>query len=174
MIEEQSPKQKPVQWKIIIPVAIVVVLCCICLAVAGVLAYMGTKGSGPLSMLATNTSTPTSTPTPTHTPIPTRTSTPIPQISGDWDFYYSWDCNTYNSPADNLTFSDNGTYEYTYSGQTGSSFGTWFVYGDTLDFIYDDSPHAHYTGTLNTARNYATGTMKTDDGSTGCWNITKK
>jgi hypothetical protein len=154
----EQPKSTP--WKVIIPVAIVVILCCICLAVAGVLAYLGTQGSGPLSMLATATSTPTKIPTRTSTP------TPVPGMEGNWDIYYSWECSNYSGPV-TVTFYPDGTY-YAVEDTSGG-YGTWTLIGNALDYIYDEYPYAHYIGTVNSTLDYAEGTMSTSDGSSGCW-----
>jgi hypothetical protein len=165
-MNEQS---KSTPWKIIIPVAVVVILCCICLVAVGGLAYLGMQGQGPLSMLATATSTATSTSTPTPTKIPTRTPTatlPL-SIKGEWDLYYDWSCSgSYNGPA-SVTFYTDGTY-YAIEGSSGG-YGTWTLTGNALDYIYDDYPHAHYIGTVNSTGDYVEGTMSTDDGSNGCW-----
>jgi hypothetical protein len=155
------PPPKPTQWKVIIPVAIVVILCCICLVVVGVLAYMGTQGTGPLSMLATATLTPTLTPTKTLTPTPEIT------IAGDWELYYSWDCSSYNGPAMASFYADN-TYLLS-EGGSATGYGTWYLAGDYIDFIFDDYPNAHYVGSLDYTGAYMEGTMDTADGSNGCW-----
>ena len=77
---QPSQNPKKTNTKIIIIVGIVVVLCCLCLVLAGVLYYMGTKGTGPLAMLATDT--PTLTNTPTQTPTMTTFSHPGGQHRG--------------------------------------------------------------------------------------------
>jgi hypothetical protein len=59
----------------ILAVGVLAVLC-ILLAAGGTLAFFGTKGQGPLAMLATDTFTPTKTPTPSNTPTPSATFTP--------------------------------------------------------------------------------------------------
>ncbi len=163
--------RKPTPWKVIIPVAIVVVLCCICLVVVGVLAYLGTQGSGPLSMLATATHTSTSTPTltPTATPTATRTFTPTVELTivGDWDIYYDWDCDgDYKGPVF-ITFLPNNTYMLSENSDT--AYGTWWMVGRSIDFMFDESPNAHYTGTMDSSYTYMDGTMSTTDGSDGCW-----
>lgn len=158
MPEAPQPR-KPTQWKIIIPIAIVVVLCCICLVVVGVLAYMGMQGTGPLSMLATAT--------PTRTPTKTPTPTTELSIIGDWDIYYDWKCDgNYNGPV-LITFFYDYTYVLTEDSDTG--YGTWYIAGDYIDFIFDDYPNAHYIGTLDYSYTYMEGTMDTANGSSGCW-----
>lgn len=157
------PLPKPTPWKVIIPVAIAVILCCICLVIVGVLAYMGTQGTGPLSMLATATLTPT----------PTKTLTPTLSVSveGDWELYYSWDCSSYSGPAEANFYSDY-TYMLSEGGET-TGYGTWYLAGDYIDFIFDDSPNAHYVGTLDYTGTYMEGTMDTTDGASGCWYANK-
>jgi hypothetical protein len=66
---------KKANWKVIIPAIVLIILCCLCLLVAGILAYIGTQGKGPLAMLATDT--PTRTPTPTFTPTPSYVSVAV-------------------------------------------------------------------------------------------------
>lgn len=151
---ETPPTPKKTPWKIIIPVAIVLVLCCICLVVVGILAYMGTQGNGPLDFLATAT--------------PTRTLSPTPELSlvGEWDLYYDWDCDGgYSGPAW-MTFYDD--YSYYLSEDSGDLTGTWYTAGDSVDFLFDEYPYAHYIGTLF-SEYYMEGTMDTDDGQSGCW-----
>jgi hypothetical protein len=158
-LPEIPPPRKPTQWKIIIPVAIVVVLCCICLVVAGVLAYMGTQGNGPLAMLAS--------PTPTQTPTRTPSPTPEMSVEGTWDLYYDWDCTgDYNGPA-TLTFYEDLTYSV-YEGSSDTAYGTWFLVGDYIDFIFDESPNSNYVGTLSSDSSME-GTMDNTDGGSGCW-----
>lgn len=151
---EVPQPSKPTPWKVIIPVAIVVILCCLCITAAGVLMYLGTQGIGPLSSLANS---------------PVLSSSP--SVSGDWDLYYSWDCGSYSGPA-TISFYGDGSY-YAYE-DTGDGYGTWSVQGQTLDFMYDEYPHAHYIGTLSNTGDYAEGTMDTDDGSSGCWYANKR
>lgn len=157
------PTRKPTQWKIIIPVAIVVVLCCICLVIAGVLAYMGTQGNGPLSMLAPATATPTLAPTRTPSPTPEQT------LEGVWFINFDWDCTgAYNSVA--MTFFS----DYTYWVEEDTTItGTWFTSGDYVDFIFDEYPNTHYVGTLDSAGTYMEGTMDNLDSMTGCWYATR-
>jgi hypothetical protein len=153
--------RKGANWKVIIPVAIAVVLCCICLVVVGVLAYMGTQGTGPLSMLAS------ATPTPTRTPMPSATPTVELSIVGDWDVYYDWNCTgTYAGPV-LITFFYDQTFVLT--EDTSSGYGMWSLAGNYLDFIFNDTPYAHYVGTVDYSYTYLEGTMDTTDGSSGCW-----
>jgi hypothetical protein len=155
VLPEVPPTTKSTPWKIIIPVAIIVILCCLCIVAAGVLMYLGTQGIGPFSSLA-------------NSPILTSS----PSVVGDWDLYYDWDCTgSYSGPATLSVYSD-GTY-YAYE-DTGGAYGTWSVQGMTLDFMYDDYPTAHYTGTLTNAGDYADGTMFTSDGSEGCFYMSKR
>lgn len=50
-----SPGEKNTPWKIIIPVILLILICCICLVISCLVAYAGIQGNGPLAMLATNT-----------------------------------------------------------------------------------------------------------------------
>ncbi len=151
--------RKPTQWKVIIPIAIVVVLCCICLVVAGVLAYLGTQGSGPLAMLATAT--------PTRTPTRTPTPTLELSIAGDWDIYYDWDCDgDYQGPVFISYFEDN---TFALTEDTETSYGTWYMVGTSVDFMFDEYPNAHYVGIMDPSYTYMDGTMTTSDDSSGCW-----
>jgi hypothetical protein len=152
-LPEAPAPRKPTPWKVIIPVAIVIIVCCLCIAVVGVLMYLGTQGSGPFASLA-------------NSPILNSSST---SLVGDWDLYYDWSCSeTYNGPA-TFSFAGDGTYSATEFDSVG--YGTWTVQGSSVDFIYNDYPNAHYVGTLSGAR--AEGTMSTSDGSNGCWYATK-
>jgi hypothetical protein len=153
------PAVKKNNSKVIIIVAVVLVLCCLCLAVIGSLALWGSKGGGPLSMLATDTPTPTRT--------PTRTPTPTVEISlvGDWTIYFSWDCTGDYNNGD-LTFYN----DYTYNVNDDSTlWGTWFIVVDYVDFIFDEYPSTHYVGTLSSTGDYMEGTMDNLDEMTGCW-----
>ena len=87
-----------------IAIVIIGILALVVLGVAFV--SMGVRGIGPLSVLATATSTPTSTPTATYTPTPTATFTPtltftpthtptetltptplpLPGLAGTWEY----------------------------------------------------------------------------------------
>lgn len=166
IVEPVVEPKKPTPWKVIIPVGIAVILCCICLVVVGILAYMGMQGTGPLSMLATATNTPTK--------IPTRTPTYTlaPDILGDWDLYYDWDCTgSYNGPA-LVTFFNDQTYVLSEGSDYG--YGTWYLAGSYFEFIFDTSPHAYYVGYLDDTYTYLEGTMSTDDGSSGCWYAYKR
>ncbi len=143
--------------KIIIIVAVVLLICCLCSAVIGGLAYWGTKGGGPLSMLATST--------PTRTP--TRTPTPTVEISlvGYWTIYYSWDCTGEYSNG-SLIFYDDFTYNV---DDDSSLWGTWFNVADYVDFTFDEYPNTHYVGTLDSTGDYMEGSMDNLDEMTGCW-----
>lgn len=157
------PPPKKNNTRVIIIVAVVVVLCCICLVIAGVLYYMGTKGTGPLSMLATATYTPTRTPT--RTPSPTVELT----IVGDWTVYFSWDCTGSYSSGDLTFYSD-----YTYNvNDDPDLWGTWFTIADYVDFTFDEWPNSHYIGTLDSTGDYMEGTMDNLDEMSGCWYATR-
>lgn len=152
---EVPQPRKPTPWKVIIPVAIVVILCCLCIVVAGVLMYLGTQGIGPLSSLA-------------NSPIFSSS----PNVVGGWDMYYDWSCtSSYNGPVD-VTLNTDGTF-YAFE-ETGGGYGTWSVQGETLDFRYDEYPSAHYIGTVSSTGDYVDGTMSTDDGSDGCFYANKR
>jgi hypothetical protein len=154
-IPEAPKPSKSTPWKVIIPVAIVVILCCICIVAAGVLMYLGTQGIGPLSSLA-------------NSPILSSS----PSVAGEWDLYYDWSCTgAYSGPASITFYADGGYYAYE---ETGGGYGTWVVQGTNLDFSYDEYPHAHYIGTLSSTGDYVEGTMSTDDGSNGCWYANKR
>jgi hypothetical protein len=152
---EVPQPRKPTPWKVIVPVAIVVILCCLCIVAAGVMMYLGTQGIGPLSSLA-------------NSPILSSS----PNVVGAWDLYYDWNCTgSYNGPVD-LNLNTDGTFFAT--EDTSSGFGTWSVQGETLNFVYDDYPHAHYIGTVTSTGVSVDGTMSTDDGSNGCFYATKR
>jgi hypothetical protein len=155
-IPAPPPPRKSTPWKIIIPIVVVVLLCCFCLAVVGVLVYLGTQGTGPFASLQNNN------------PFTGSSQS----ITGDWDLYYTWDCSSsYNGPA-TVSFYTDGSY-YAVEGDSGG-YGTWTVTGSTLDYIYNDYPYAHYIGTLTSTRDYVDGTMSTSDGSSGCFYASKK
>jgi hypothetical protein len=67
--------KKSTPWKVIVPVIILVLVCCLFLIIAGIIAYIGTQGQGPAKFLATDT--PTRTPTRTFTPTPEFVSVAI-------------------------------------------------------------------------------------------------
>lgn len=154
MPEVPQPR-KPAQWKVIIPVVLVLILCCLCIVASGVLMYLGTRGIGPLSSLA-------------NSPILSSS----PSVVGDWDLYYDWSCSSSYSGPSTFSFDADGTY-FAYE-ETGGAYGTWRVQGKTLDFMYDTSPNAHYIGTINDTGDYAEGSMSTSDGSSGCWYANKR
>jgi hypothetical protein len=68
IIQPVPAPKKSTPWKVIIPVIILVLVCCLFLVIAAVTAYFGTQGQGPAKFLATDT--PTRTPTRTFTPTP--------------------------------------------------------------------------------------------------------
>lgn len=152
---EAPPPRKSTPWKIIIPVAVVVILCCLCIVVFGVLMYLGTQGSGPFKSLANS---------------PVLTSSP--SVVGDWDFYYDWGCTgSYSGPVSLTLYGDGGFYAVE---DTGSGYGTWWIQGKTLEFMYDEYPNAHYIGTTDNAGDYVDGTMSTSDDSEGCFYAEKR
>ena len=75
IIEPVPAPKKATKWKVIIPVIILVLVCCLFLVIAGIIAYIGTQGQGPAKFLATDT--PTRTPTRTFTPTPEFVSVAI-------------------------------------------------------------------------------------------------
>ncbi len=154
MLDGSPQLRKSTPWKVIIPVVLVVLMCCVCAFSTGILMYLGVEGIGPLKSLA-------------DSPVFSVSSS----VVGEWDLYYSWDCDSYNGPA-TVQFSGNGTYSSHEDYGTGT--GTWTVKGKTIEFAYDSYPYAHYTGTLNGAGSHAEGTMNTQDGSSGCWYADKK
>lgn len=170
-IDRKRAAGKPTWKRFILPGVILVLLACICLVVVGVLAYLGTQGSGPLSMLATPTST--STPTRTATLSPTRTPTRNVELSivGDWSLYFDWDCTgSYNGPIP-ITFYTDYSFLLTEDGDYKT--GTWMTAGSYIDLYFDDYP-THYAGTLGVYYSSMEGTMEnTDSGSSGCWYATK-
>ena len=146
-----TEEKKKNVWKIILPIAIVLVICCVCLVAVGIVVYMGTQGTGPLASLLEGDNP--------ITPI-LQQSTPV----GDWDLYYSWDCTSYSGPV-TVSLFDGGGMSATEGGSTG--YGTWWQQGNILDYQYDSYPNAHYTGTFSGT--HYEGTMVTDDGSNGCF-----
>lgn len=143
-------------WKIVVPIVIVVLLCCCCLAVLGVLAYLGTQGTGPFASLQNDN------------PFTTTSQS----VVGDWSLYYDWSCSeNYKGPV-TVTFHTDGTY-YAEEGGSGG-YGTWELAGNTLDYVYNEYPNAHYIGTVNSSRDHVNGTMSTSDNSSGCFYADKK
>ena len=63
-----SAPKKSTPWKVIIPVIVLILVCCLILMILAILGYFGTQGQGPAKFLATDT--PTRTPTRTYTPTP--------------------------------------------------------------------------------------------------------
>lgn len=155
-IPAPPPPRKRSVWKIIIPIVVIVLLCCICLVVAGVLVYFGIQGKGLFASLQNNN------------PLQVLSGS----ITGDWDLSYNWDCGADFSGPASLTFYSDGTFYAVEDTSSGS--GTWTLSGDTLDYIYDGEPYAHYVGTVNSSRDYIDGTMTTSDGQVGCFRATKK
>lgn len=78
--------KKPTPWKVIVPVIILVLVCCLFLVIAGIVAYIGTKGDGPFKFLATDT--PTMTPTNTFTPTPEYVSVALFDFANEDDISY--------------------------------------------------------------------------------------
>jgi hypothetical protein len=154
-IPPQPRKSNP--WKIVIPIVVVVVLlCCLCLVVSGVLVYLGTQGKGPFSSLQNNN------------PFAGVSQA----VTGDWDLYYTWSCDgNYSGPA-TLSLYQDGTF-YAEEGGNGG-YGTWTAKSGTLDYIYNESPYAHYVGTLKNTRDHVEGTMSTSDSSSGCFYADKR
>jgi len=70
---EAPPPRKPTSWKTILPAVLVVLVGCLCILVAGVLMYLGTRGIGPLAALA-------------YSPVFSSSTS----VVGEWDLYYEW------------------------------------------------------------------------------------
>jgi hypothetical protein len=66
-----------------------------------------------------------------------------------------------------LTFFDDQTYMLSEGGEY--FYGTWYLSGDYIDFMFDEYPNAFYVGTMYDNYTYMEGTMDTADGSSGCW-----
>jgi|GEM_PF-1909090 len=169
MTEQLTEQKKATPWKIIIPIAIVLVMCCLCLAVAGVLAYIRSQGGELFSLLPLD-----APPLVTEAPVAV-TEAPVlssdSQVLGDWDFYYSWSCSTYNTTPASLTFYPDHTFFYDeYSG----GYGTWSVEGDAIDFIFDEGRRVHYIGNFNPAFDYVDGTFVDNTDGTGCWYASRR
>ena len=149
-----TPTKNTTLWKIIIPIAIVLILCCLCAVTAGVLYYLGTQGSGPFASLA-------------DSPLLT------PSVVGEWDLYYDWYCSgDYDGPITAI-FLEDGSYQ-TYEIEGGDrSYGAWTLRTGTLDIYYDGYPNAHYTGILS-GSTHIEGTMTTDSDLSGCWYADKR
>jgi hypothetical protein len=146
---EVSPSPRKNLWKTIVPVAIIVILCCLCLVVTGVLAYLGSQGKGPLASL--------------QDILP-----PIGRsIAGDWAVYYDWSCTgNYSGPA-SMTFLSDSSFSITEGGSY--SYGSWSMSGKNVDFIFDEYPNSHYIGAVNADSTSMEGTMTNSDGGSGCW-----
>lgn len=160
------PPPKKTNWKVIIPVVIVVILCCICLLVAGILAYMGTQGNGPLKMLAPATPTPTLRPTriPTELPPPPSSGG---DLVGDWNLYLDLGCTgSYQGPMPITFWGDN---TFLVAVEDASSTGTWYISGADVELMFDNPPHAYLAGNLDSSQTYMEGIMSNDDGDSGCW-----
>ena len=145
-IPEGSPTRKPTPWKIIIPVAIVVTLCCLCLVVVGVLAYMGSQGNGPFASLQESLS-------------------PGAAIEGDWTLWFDWDCDGGYSTVKISFFADHTFW----IEDNSSTSGTWQSSGGDIDFIFDEWPNTHYLVAVMSGTTRMEGTMDNLDDMTGCW-----
>jgi hypothetical protein len=166
-----SPTPRKSNTKIIIIAGIIIILCCLCLVLAGVLYYMGTRGTGPLAMLATDTPTTTPTRTSTPTSTPTSTFTPTQEISivGEWTITFDWDCDgTTNSGA--LNFYDDYSFNV---NNDPALWGTWFVVDDYVDFMFTEFPNTHYWGNLSGSGDYMDGDMDNLSDMTGCWSASR-
>ena len=63
IVEPVSAPKKATKWKVIVPVIILVLVCCLFLVMAGIIAYIGTQGQGPAKFLEP-------IPPPAHPPVP--------------------------------------------------------------------------------------------------------
>jgi hypothetical protein len=149
------PLSKSTNWKVITPVSLIIVFFCICLVILGVLVYFGTRGTDPLSMLASDT--------------PTVAPTPIVEYSleGDWTIHGDIDCDgSYVFSVLYTFFSD---YTYVYLLDTGGELtGTWSTSGEDVDFLFHENLRTHYIGTLSSTGDYMEGTYDSTIGG-GCW-----
>ncbi len=83
---------------------------------------------------------------------------------GSWDLYYDWGCDgEYAGPVTMTFYSD-----YSFIIEEESSYGTWYLYDDFLEFIFDESPYSYYISSYYSDA-YAEGTMSNDEGNSGCW-----
>jgi len=83
-------------------------------------------------------------------------------IAGTWTLHFSWGCSGgYNSTS--LTFNTNGTFN------TGDGFhGQWSVVGGNVQFVYEPTPSAVYSG--NVTGGAMVGMMTNFSfGGHGCW-----
>jgi len=146
---EAAPSRNPNQWKVIVAVIVLAILCCICILITGVLAYMGSQGKGPLASL--------------QDILPPMGRS----VVGDWSVYYEWNCTgNYFGPA-SMTFYADSTFAITEG--TSPLYGRWAMSGNRVEFIFNDYPNAHYFGTVDDASTYMEGTMTNSDGGSGCW-----
>jgi hypothetical protein len=86
-------------------------------------------------------------------------------IAGSWTLHFSWGC-TGGYGQTSLTFNANGTFA------TGDGFhGQWSVVGGNVQFVYEPTPSAVYSGNVTGAAMVG---MQTNfhTGGAGCWYAT--
>ncbi len=144
---EATPKGSGPRWNVIVPVAILLIVGCVCLIVTGVFTALGIQGKGFLSFLQE------------YVPVSNKA------VVGDWAVFYDWGCTgTYAGPA-NMTFHEDLTFSI--FEDAGSLAGRWEMSGKTVKFTFDEYPNSVYIGDLDGT--YMTGTMTNSDGGSGCW-----
>lgn len=85
----------------------------------------------------------------------------LPFELGLWDMFFDWNCDgSFSSTTWN--FKEDKTFE-----STGGFHGTWSVSGKQITVTY--SSGTTYSGTIDSAGTFMSGTMVDYDGVTGCW-----
>jgi hypothetical protein len=86
-------------------------------------------------------------------------------IAGEWTLFYSWGCSgSYGQTT--VTFNSSGTFK------TGDGYaGQWAVVGGNVQFVYEPTPSAVYSGNVTGA---AMSGMMTNFhiAAQGCWHAT--
>lgn len=88
-------------------------------------------------------------------------------LIGRWTLTFDWDCDG-SSDEDELIFNSDGTF----GDKNGLKDGEWSRDGQSVSWKHDKNPNTLYKGSL--AGLFMSGTMSTNDGSTGCWNAKKE
>jgi hypothetical protein len=86
-------------------------------------------------------------------------------VVGTWSLNYDWSCNGNDGTVTKYIYGD-GTWE----DSEGYS-GTWTQVGNQVTIVYTSG--TTYTGTINAAATYMSGTMVSYTGATGCWDANR-